>query len=303
MNDTVIQMDHLVKDYGSGYGIFDVSLEVKKGEVFGFIGTNGSGKTTTIRNIMGFIQPDSGKVSVLGMDAWTKAVDIKKFVSYVPGEISFPAIKSGTDFLRLQAEYLGIRDYDYMNRLIKMFKLDPTANLKRMSKGMKQKTALVAALMGNRKILILDEPTTGLDPLMREVFLDLIREEKSKGKTIFMSGHIFEEIEEVCDRAAIIKDGKIIEVIDVHAMRHEKIKHFIAEFENSSYAEEFSKKCTFATCTANENLSCISIDISNIGSLLKMLKIYNLISLTEEHETLENRFHNVFMNGGKNNEY
>lgn len=233
MSDMIIKADHLTKDYGDGHGIFDVSFEVKKGEVFGYIGTNGSGKTTTIRNMMGFIKSDKGNVSVLGLDGWKDSISIKPFVSYVPGEIAFPSLKSGTDFLKLQADYLGVTDFTYMNKLIKMFQLDPSANLKRMSKGMKQKTALVAALMGDRDILVLDEPTTGLDPLMRDVFLDLIREEKAKGKTVFMSSHIFEEIEEVCDKAAMIKDGKIIDVLDVYAMRHEPKKHFTAVFTSA----------------------------------------------------------------------
>lgn len=302
MSGAVIKTEHLTKDYGNGRGIFDLSLEVGKGEVFGFIGTNGSGKTTTIRNMMGFIQPDGGCVSVLGMDAWKKSVEIKRFVSYVPGEIAFPKLKSGTEFLKLQAEYLGIGDFDYMNRLIRMFKLDPTADLKRMSKGMKQKTALVAALMGDREILVLDEPTTGLDPLMREVFLDLIREEKTKGKTVFMSSHIFEEIEEVCDKAAIIKNGKIVNVIDVYAMRHEKTRHFTAAFAKEKQAREFADKCRFATCRVDKNECVIDVWRDDTGALIKQLSEFRLLSLSDEHETLEERFRKAFAKGENEDE-
>ena len=297
MSDIIIKTEHLTKDYGNGHGIFDISLEVKKGEVFGFIGTNGSGKTTTIRNMMGFIRPDGGNVSVFGMDSWEQSIDIKPYVSYVPGEIAFPKLASGTEFLKLQAEYFGITDFDYMNKLIKMFQLDPTANLKRMSKGMKQKTAIVAALMGDRDILVLDEPTTGLDPLMREVFLDLVREEKAKGKTIFMSSHIFEEIEEVCDRVAMIKDGKLVDLIDVYALRHEKRKHFIAVFEKAEDIKSFISACNYADCKADDNQCKICIDIVDIGRLVKLLTKYKLISLSEEHETLENRFKSIFAKG------
>lgn len=297
MTDTVIKTQNLTKDYGNGHGIFDISIEVKKGEVFGFIGTNGSGKTTTIRNLMGFIKPDSGSASILGMDSLKNSIDIKPFVSYVPGEIAFPKLSSGTDFLKLQADYLKIKDFDYMNKLIKLFQLDPTANLKRMSKGMKQKTALVAALMGNRDILILDEPTTGLDPLMREVFLDLIREEKKKGKTIFMSSHIFEEIEDVCDSAAIINNGKIVDNIDVYALRHEKNKFFTAVFKNIDEIHEFTEKCTFAKCDADDNKCKISVDVTQVGNLIKLLSNYKLLSLSEKHETLENRFNSTFKKG------
>lgn len=290
MNEVVIRTEHLTKDYGNNRGIFDVSLEIRRGEVFGFIGTNGSGKTTTIRNLMGFIQPDSGNASIYGKDTWKNSFELKPYVSYVPGEIAFPKLASGTAFLKLQAEYLGVTDFSYMNKLIKMFQLDPTANLKRMSKGMKQKTALVAALMADRDILILDEPTTGLDPLMREVFLDLIREEKAEGKTIFMSGHIFEEIEEVCDRAAMIRDGRIVDVIDVYGLRHEKHKQFVAVFENADIASDFIAKCTYAQCRAKGNQCEIGIDIADTGRLIKLLTGYRLLSLSEKHETLEARF-------------
>ena len=227
MTDSIIRLDGVTKDYGNNRGIFDINLSIKQGECFGFVGTNGSGKTTTIRNIMGFIKPDAGKVYVKGMDSWENGVDIKKYVSYVPGEIAFPPLKTGMDFLKTQAKYLDIKDLSYMNELIEMFRLDPTANLARMSKGMKQKTALVAALMGDREILILDEPTTGLDPLMREVFVDLINREKKRGKTIFISDHIFEEVEELCDKVAFIKDGHIIDIFDMDELmeNHNSVFH------------------------------------------------------------------------------
>jgi len=227
MTESIIRIEGVTKDYGSNRGIFDINLSIKQGECFGFVGTNGSGKTTTIRNIMGFINPDAGKVYVKGMDSWENGVDIKKYVSYVPGEIAFPPLKTGMDFLKTQAKYLDIKDLSYMNELIEMFRLDPTANLARMSKGMKQKTALVAALMGDREILILDEPTTGLDPLMREVFVDLINREKKRGKTIFISDHIFEEVEELCDKVAFIKDGHIIDIFDMDELmeNHNSVFH------------------------------------------------------------------------------
>lgn len=297
MNDIIIQTNHLTKDYGNGKGIFDISLNVQKGEAYGYIGTNGSGKTTTIRHLIGFLQADSGNASVMGMDTWKDSLKIKPYMSYVPGEIAFPNLKTGTDFLKLQAKYLGITDYTYMNQLIKIFQLDPSANLKRMSKGMKQKTALVAALMSDREILILDEATTGLDPLMRDKFLELIRKEKEKGKTIFMSSHIFEEIEDVCDRAAIIKNGKIINILDVYSMRHKKIKHYIAEFKEIADAEIFTSQCHYATCEQTSNLCHIYIDRALTHKLLNHLNAYMLLSLSEIRENLESAFRREFAKG------
>lgn len=204
----------------------------------GFIGTNGSGKTTTIRNMMGFIRSDNGNVCILGKDAWEDATDIKRHVSYIPGEISFPALATGTAFLKAQADMLGVKDFTYMNRLIKLLQLDPTANLKRMSKGMKQKTAIVAALMGDKEILILDEPTTGFDPLMRDVFFDLMREEKEKGRTIFMSSQIIDEMEEICDKVAVINNGHMIGIMDTWSYRHENMKNFMIEFSSSDEMQQ-----------------------------------------------------------------
>ena len=297
MSEIIIQTDHLTKDYGKGRGIFDVSLDIRRGEVYGYIGTNGSGKTTTIRHLIGFLQADAGNATVMGMDTWKDSLKIKPYMSYVPGEIAFPGLKTGTDFLKLQAEYLGITDYTYMNKLIQMLQLDPTANLKRMSKGMKQKTALVAALMGDRDILVLDEPTTGLDPLMRDVFLELIREEKAKGKTIFMSSHIFEEIESVCDRAAMIKDGHITNVLDVYNLRHKKNKHYIAEFKDKTDAIKFANQCQYAKCELNQNICHIYIEMTSTPKLLKHLSEYPLLSLSEKRENLETTFYKEFAKG------
>lgn len=300
MSGNVIEIEHLTKDYGNGQGIFDISLEVTKGEVFGFIGTNGSGKTTTIRNMLGFIRPDGGSASILGMDSWKKATAIKPYVSYVPGEIAFPRLASGTEFLKLQAQYLGITGFDYMNGLIHLFQLDPSANLKRMSKGMKQKTALVAALMSDHDVLVLDEPTTGLDPLMREVFLELIRGEKEKGKTVFMSSHIFEEVEAVCDRAAMIKDGRIIDIIDVDALRNRTVKHFTVVFQHADDAAAFARQCDYACCKVDGAGCELNIDKGSVRQLIRVLSGYKLYSLSEKHETVEQLFYQAFMKGVEN---
>lgn len=229
----IIEFSGVTKDYGKGRGIFDVSFDIRPGMVYGFIGTNGSGKTTAIRNLMGFLKPDRGSIRVKGRDAWKDATMLKHFMSYVPGEIEFPRFRTGTQFLRYFAKYLEIEDFTYMERLLGILQLDPSANLRRMSKGMKQKTAIVAALMGDKEILVMDEPTTGLDPLMRDAFLNLVREEKAKGKTIFMSSHIFEEIEEVCDVAAIIHKGKVVETVDIDQIRNPENKWFGITFNTA----------------------------------------------------------------------
>lgn len=295
MEDSIIKIQNLTKDYGKGRGVFGINLDVRPGEVFGYVGTNGSGKTTTIRQMMGFIKPDKGNVRIRGLDTWKDSTELMKYVSYVPGEIAFPALATGTEFLKLQAEYLGVKDFTYMNHIIEILQLDPTANLKRMSKGMKQKTAIVAALMGEKNILVLDEPTTGLDPLMREAFLELIREEKKKGSTIFMSSHIFEEIEEVCDRVAMIKDGRIIDVADLYQIRHWNKKKFRFVFSSDKDFNGFVAKWKNIEKLERENRCCsIEINKQEVGHLFQVLSQYSLISLNEMHLTLEQYFKQVY---------
>jgi len=226
-----IEVSHLTKDYGKGRGLFDVSFIVPKGKTFGYCGTNGAGKTTTLRHMMGFLKPDSGFVTVNGLNSWENAEKIKKWVGYLPGEIAFPALENGTQFLNFQAEMLGVSDMSKAERIINALQLDPTANLKRMSKGMKQKTALVAAFMHSPDIILLDEPTTGLDPLMREAFINIIKEEKARGATIVMSNHMFDELEETCDYVAFIKDGRIVDIVDMDEIHDRAFRDFIIGFK------------------------------------------------------------------------
>ena len=228
--DIAIEVSHLTKDYGKGRGIFDISFKVPKGKTFGYCGTNGAGKTTTLRHIMGFLKPDSGSVTVLGMDAWKDAEEIKKYIGYLPGEIAFPPLETGSAFLEAQAELLGLTDMSKAEKIINALQLDPTANLKRMSKGMKQKTALVATFMHSPDIILLDEPTTGLDPLMRDAFINIIKEEKARGATIIMSNHMFDELEETCDYVGFIKDGHLIDIVDLEEIHNRPYHEYFIQF-------------------------------------------------------------------------
>lgn len=236
--DVVIEVSHLTKDYGKGRGIFDISFKIPKGCTFGYCGTNGAGKTTTLRHIMGFLRPDSGYVRVNGLDPWKNGEAIKKSIGYLPGEIAFPAVESGSAFLKSQAELIDLTDMSKAERIINALQLDPTANLRRMSKGMKQKTAIVAAFMHSPDIILLDEPTTGLDPLMREAFIEILEEEKARGATILMSNHMFDELEETCDYVGFIKDGLLIDIVDMEEIRRRPYREFAVGFVS---AEDYKK--------------------------------------------------------------
>lgn len=289
--DGVIVIQDLTKDYGKGRGIFHLNLEIKKGEMVGFVGTNGSGKTTTIRCLLGYIKPTSGKCYVLNMESWENASKIAKHIGYVPGEIGFPDLPTGTAFLKGQADFFHIKDMSYIDDMIKRLQLDPRANLKRMSKGMKQKTALVAALMNNADILILDEPTTGLDPLMRIAFIDMIKEEHKKGKTILMSSHMFNEVEDTCDRVVLISDGHIIDIADMDKIKNRKDKDFKIEFKNREDYEKFKKqKYKIIRDQKQYNQVTINIIEEDINELFKDLKNYDLKFISEVKYSLEKYF-------------
>ncbi|MGN6712606.1 ABC transporter ATP-binding protein [Anaerocolumna jejuensis] len=286
--EKVISISNLTKDYGRGRGIFDFSFDVKRGEVFGFVGTNGSGKTTTIRNMMGFIKPQKGKIIINGKDSWKNAYEIKKSVGYIPGQIDFPDVGTGTNFLKIQADFLGIKDLTFMNELIDMFKLDTEASLKRMSKGMKQKTAIVAAFMSEPDILIMDEPSTGLDPMMRDKLIELILEQKKKGKTIFMSSHIFKELEDTCDRVAFIHNGKMIDMVDRAQHNENMDKQYKIGFSEKEEYQQFLKN-NYEIVNKNDNYKHLVIKVNDkdMNKLFKCLKPYNIRYINYQPYTLE----------------
>lgn len=299
--EEVIVIQNLTKDYGDGKGVFDLNLSVRKGEVLGFVGANGAGKTTTLRHIMGFLKSDAGSVTVMGLDGWADSEKTKKYIGYVPGEIAFPDLKTGTEFLKSQAEFYGLQDMSYANELVKKLQLDPSANLKRMSKGMKQKTAVVSALMNNPDILILDEPTTGLDPLMRLAFLDVLEKEKKKGKTILISSHLYEEIEKVCDRVALIDKGHIVSVTDMNDIKHRPVTDFKIEFNKKEDFESF-KALNYKSIRVQEkyNQLTVRVEKENIQNLLKDLTKFDVKFIAEVKYTLEKHFTNLIKKENKN---
>ena len=301
--EVIISVKNLTKDYGHGRGIFDISFDVYKGTVFGYCGTNGSGKTTTLRHIMGFLKPDNGSVTVKGLDAWKDASEIKKYVGYLPGEIAFPPVENGSEFLKIQAETIGLTDMSKAESIINGLQLDPTANLRRMSKGMKQKTAIVAAFMHSPEIIILDEPTTGLDPLMRDVFVQLIKAEKARGATIIMSNHMFDELEETCDYVSFIKDGHLIDVVDMNALRDLPYRDYEIKFGKKEQFEKIDTDKFEVLSKDDVELSMvIRVDLKKTNDLIKEVQKHEIVGFTERKHTLEEYFVKDIDAGGKKDE-
>ena len=261
-------VEHLSRDFGQNRGIFDLTFSIPEGEAFGLLGPNGAGKTTLIRHLMGFLRPKSGSCHIAGKDCWAHSDLVQKQVGYIPGEIAFFEDLSGIEFLRFIENYRGVFAVR-QKELLERFELDPKVKLKRMSKGTKQKVAIVAALMQDPQILILDEPTSGLDPLMQNRFVELIREEKERGKTILLSSHLFEEVERTCDRVGMIRAGSFAAVDTIETLRQRHLRSYTVTLESEekaqAFARDFSGICNGTCVTVSARLSLEEIFMDYYG--------------------------------------
>ncbi len=290
---SLIRTNNLTKDYGYGRGIFNVNIYVKKGEVLGFLGPNGAGKTTTIRHLMGFSVPHNGNCWIKDLSCFENAKIIQNDLGYLPGEIALPENLTAEEFIQYMAKLRKIKNMNYTNYLIDLFKLDikKKIKLKRMALGERRKLAIITAFMHDPEILVLDEPTSGLDPIGQITFIKFIREEKRRGKTILLSSHLFREVEAVCDRISIIKDGKIINECNVNDIKYRNKKTFILNFKDKENFNLFKNE-KFNIDFENENILQIrtSIEDKQTNELIKTLTSYKLESFQEQKFTLEDYF-------------
>ncbi len=235
MGDEAIVTWGLTKRYGSTLALDGLDLSVKRGEIYGLLGPNGAGKTTTIRLLLGLIRPTSGAARVMGYDAWRQSVQAHRHLAYVPAELSLWPQLTGGQTLEL---LFRLRGGDgragagrrYMSELVERFQLDPTKKVRSYSTGNRQKLGLIAAFMSRPEVLVLDEPTAGLDPLMIQVYRDCIREASDRGATVFVSSHVLSEIEAVCTRVGLLRDGKLVDEGPLDAMRHIAARRIRATF-------------------------------------------------------------------------
>lgn len=289
-----IEIEHFTKDYGHGRGVFDISFKVNQGEVYGFLGPNGAGKSTTIRHLMGFSKPQSGHTKILGMDSFENYNKFMDKVGYLPGEIALPDGLNGYEFLDMMEKLKNVKDDSYLKHLLELFELDPSGDTKRMSLGVKRKLAVVTAFMNDPDILILDEPTSGLDLEMQQRFIEFIKEEKKRGKTILLSSHIFSEVDATCDRIAIIKDGKIVSEFVADDLKHNNNKNYLCEFASNEDLVKFKKDNAsskdFKILNEDGNSLLINIDDQKINSLILAISKSNIVGFTHLKETLEDYF-------------
>ncbi len=295
LND--INISHLTKDYGHNRGVFDVSIQVDKGECFGFLGPNGAGKTTTIRHLMGFSKPQEGSCEILGLECFKNADIIKNKVGYLPGEVELPENMKGNAFLKMMFELRHLKDDSYLKMLIEKFDFNPNQSIKRMSLGVKRKLAVVNAFMHDPDILILDEPTSGLDPVMQQTFIEYILEEKQRGKTIFLSSHIFSEVDATCDRIAIIKDGRIASIFVSEELKDQRDRIYQIVFKDKANMDKFRNK-HYREALVNENQLLMEIYVNNqqINSLISDITQLEIVDFNEIPFSLEDYFMQFYEN-------
>lgn len=295
---SVIEVKDLTKDYGSGRGVFNVSLSVNKGEVFGFLGPNGAGKSTTIRHLMGFSKPDSGETYIFGKPTFEKYYEVLSKVGYIPGEIALPQGLTGLEFIRMMQSMQKIENKARLNELLEIFELadaELRGETKRMSLGVKRKLAVVTAFMSDPEVLILDEPTSGLDPVMQENFIRFIHEEKERGKTILLSSHIFSEIDSTCDRIAIIKDGKIVSEFIADDLKHAALKYYSIGFKDEQseikFIESGKKLKTFSVEKTEEgNVVDVSFEDGDLNAVIALASDLGATGFSNRRESLEDYF-------------
>ena len=289
---SVIEVNNLTKDYGSNRGVFDVSFKVEQGEVFGFLGPNGAGKTTTIRHLMGFSNPQKGNATINGMCCNKQTSKILENVGYLPGEIALPEALTGMQFINMMRGLRCSYDDKRLEYLLDKFQLDPRGKTKRMSLGNKRKLAVITAFMADSDVLILDEPTSGLDPVMQAAFIDFLKEEKRRGKTILLSSHVFSEVDAVCDTIAIIKDGRIVSTVKADDIRHNQDKLFQIRFQSSKDVTQFRSErgITVSYDNPQKHVTEVSIHDSEINLLIRALTKYDVESFREIQFTLESHF-------------
>ena len=232
-----IRTSGLTKDYGRGRGLFELDLQVAQQEVFGYLGPNGAGKTTTIRVLMGLIRPTAGSAYIFGLDCVRDAVDVKRRVGYLPGDVPQFGSLRGSEVIAYLGGMRGGVDRKVVRALAERFDLDLGRRFREYSSGNKQKLAIVLAFMHRPDLLILDEPTSGLDPLNQQEFYALLRETREAGATIFLSSHVLSEVEHVCDRVGILRAGRLVKVADLEELRRARAQHDLVGTEPS--LEEF----------------------------------------------------------------
>jgi len=285
---TVISVSNLVKTFGPTRALDELDLSVRAGEVHGFLGPNGAGKSTTIRVLLGLLRADSGAATLLGGDPWRDAVALHRRLAYVPGEVNLWPNLSGGEVIDLLGTLRGGLDPSRRRKLLERFELDPTKKVRTYSKGNRQKVALVAAFSSDVELFLLDEPTSGLDPLMEAVFQECVREVKEAGRTVLLSSHILAEVEALCDRVSIIREGHNVESGTLAELRH--LTRTTIAVETDRPLTGLAEMAGVHDLIVEGTRAKFDVDTSGLGRALEHLTPFGIRTLTSTPPTLEELF-------------
>jgi ABC-2 type transport system ATP-binding protein len=286
---STIETTGLTKFYGSHRGIEDVSMRVEAGEVFGFLGPNGAGKTTTIRTLLDLLHPTAGSARIFGLDSRRDSVSIHARLGDLPGDFGFGKTATGGEAIRLLARVRGVEDLGRSKSLAERFRADLTRPLGQLSRGNRQKIGLILAVFHQPELLILDEPTSGLDPLMQEEFMSLVREERERGCAVFLSSHELDEVERLCDRVGIIRNGRLIAVEQVDELLERTPRHASVAFADRVDLDEL-RHCPGVEDVEQE-AARVSFNVAGSpDAVLKLLAKHTISDLEFERPSLEEVF-------------
>jgi ABC-2 type transport system ATP-binding protein len=289
MDEMVIRMEGLCKSYGRRRGVADLELGIRHGEVFGYLGPNGAGKTTTIRTLLDFIRPTRGRASIFGLDTHRDSLAIRQRVGYLPGELVLYENMTGAEVLRYLGHLRGGVAWDHVEELATRLDSDLTRPVKTLSHGNRQKIGLIAAFMHQPELLMLDEPTLGLDPLVQQAFYRLIVEAKADGRTVFLSSHILPEVERVCDRVGIIREGQIIAVEDVAALKARALRRLEIHFARPVPPEAFATVTGVRDLTVEDSILRCTV-MGSLDALVKAAAQFEVVDVVSHEPSLEEIF-------------
>lgn len=291
----VIETNNLSKTYGKHRGIIDVNIAVNKGEIFGFIGPNGAGKSTTIKTLLNFIYPTSGGGTILGKDIVKESMEIKKHIGYVPSEVKYYENVKVLDLINYAASFYPESNKEDIEDIIKELNIEKNKTMGELSLGNKKKVAIAQAIIGKPKVLILDEPTNGLDPIMQNKLFSILLKEKAKGTTIFLSSHNLVEVQNLCDRVCVIKEGRIVDTLNIKES-NERLGVKVTLKGEGINEEKILSMC-YKVINKEENKYCF-IYRDNVDKLIKELSTYTIDNLLIEEESLEDTFLNYYKKEG-----
>jgi ABC-2 type transport system ATP-binding protein len=287
--EAVVETKGLTKYYGKTRGIENLDLQVRPGEIFGYLGPNGAGKTTTIRTLLDLIRPTSGEARVLGLDSHRDALQIRRRVGYLPGELSLYPQLTGEQTVTYLGSLRGDLDWAWIRELADRLDFDLTRRVKSLSSGNKQKLGVILALMDRPELALLDEPTKGLDPLMQQTFYGIIRELQDRGTTIFLSSHILPEVERVCDRAGIVREGTLVAVESIPDLKAKALRRIEIQFEEHVAAETFERLEGVMDVTAHNRRIIFTVK-GSLDLVVKTAAQHTVVNIMSHEPSLEEVF-------------